>query len=61
MRALDRILRAGHYWVSNWYKPIHHIAHWDRYSRPANSAARCGIGIDAWWFDAAKAAKLKNN
>ena len=35
MRALDRVVRAGHYWVSKWYKPVHHVAHWNKYSRPA--------------------------
>jgi microcin C transport system substrate-binding protein len=62
LRALDRVLRAGHYWVPNWYKPTHWVAHWDRYSRPAKRARYDrGIGLDAWWFDAAKAAKLKSN
>jgi microcin C transport system substrate-binding protein len=60
LRALDRVLRAGHYWVSNWYKPVHHIAHWDRYSRPARTP-RYDVGLDSWWYDAAKAAKLKPN
>ena len=60
MRALDRVLRAGHYWVPNWYKPAHHIAHWDRFSWPA-IRPRFDRGIDSWWFDAAKAAKLKPN
>ena len=23
-RALDRVLRAGRYWVPNWYKPVPH-------------------------------------
>jgi microcin C transport system substrate-binding protein len=59
-RALDRVLRAGHYWVPQWYKPAHHIAHWDKYSRPAKQP-RYDRGIDSWWYDAAKAAKLKNN
>jgi len=60
MRALDRVLRAGHYWVPQWYKPAHHIAHWDRFSRPAKKP-RYDRGIDTWWYDAAKAAKLKSN
>ena len=31
-RALDRVLRAGHYWVPQWYKAAHNIAFWNRYS-----------------------------
>ena len=38
-RALDRVLRAGHYWVPQWYKPAHHVAHWDRFSLAGNQAA----------------------
>ena len=60
-RALDRVLRAGHYWVPQWYKPAHHIAHWDRFSRPAvKPRYERGI-VHTWWYDAAKAAKLKPN
>ena len=29
-RALDRVLRAEHFWVPNWHKASHWIAHWDR-------------------------------
>src|SRR5690606_4685148 len=34
-RALDRVLRAGHYWVPHWYKASHTVAYWDKYSRPS--------------------------
>ena len=60
MRALDRVLRAGHYWVPNWYKGTHWMAHWDKYSRPAIRPLY-DRGIDSWWYDAAKATKLKTN
>jgi microcin C transport system substrate-binding protein len=57
--ALDRVLRSGHYWVPQWYKATHHIAYWDRFSRPA-IAPKFDRGIeDTWWYDAAKAAKLE--
>lgn len=57
-RALDRVLRAGHYWVPHWYKPSNNIAYWDKFSRPATKP-RFDRGIlDTWWYDAAKAAKL---
>jgi len=60
-RALDRVLRAGHYWVPQWYKPIHHIAHWDRFSRPAIKPGYDRGIVDTWWYDAAKAEKLRSN
>jgi microcin C transport system substrate-binding protein len=57
-RALDRVLRAGHYWVPHWYKASHTIAYWDKFSRPGTKP-RFDRGIlDTWWYDDAKAAKL---
>jgi len=54
-RALDRVLRAGRYWVPHWYKPSHWIAQWDLYGRPAKSP-RYDTGImSTWWFDPEKA------
>lgn len=60
-RALDRVLRAGHYWVPQWYKPTHHIAHWDRFSRPSTKPRYNRGIVDTWWYDAAKAEKLRSN
>jgi microcin C transport system substrate-binding protein len=56
--ALDRVLRAGHYWVPHWYKAKHTIAYWDRYSRPAIKPKFDRGILDTWWWDAEKAAKL---
>ena len=60
-RALDRVLRAGHYWVPHWYKAAHHLAFWDKFSRPATKPAFSRGVIDTWWYDEAKAAKLAAN
>ena len=38
-RALDRMLRAGHYWVPHGTRPSNSIAYWDKFSRPENQAA----------------------
>jgi len=60
-RALDRVLRAGHYWVPHWFKAAHHVAYWDKFARPAvKPRYERGI-IHTWWYDAEKAAKLKSN
>ena len=57
-RAIDRVLRAGHYWVPHWFKAAHHIACWDKFARPALKP-RYGRGIlDTWWYDEARAARL---
>jgi microcin C transport system substrate-binding protein len=58
-RALDRVIRAGRYWISNWYKPSHWIAYWDVFGRPP-AQPRYFRGIpDTWWYDPAKAAKIQ--
>jgi microcin C transport system substrate-binding protein len=58
-RALDRVLRAGHYWVPHWYKAAHHIAYWDKFGRPATKPRYARGILDTWWYDAQKAEKLK--
>ena len=60
-RAIDRVLRAGHYWVPQWYKPVHTVAFWDEFSRPAVKPKYDEGVIETWWYDADKAAKLKKN
>lgn len=57
-RALDRVLRAEHYWTSHWGKSVHHVAHWDRFGRPETKPPFERAIIDTWWYDQAKAAKL---
>ena len=54
-RALDRVLRAGRYWVPQWYKGSHWLAYWDRFERPKEKP-RYGRGIpDTWWAKSDKA------
>jgi microcin C transport system substrate-binding protein len=58
-KALDRVLRAGRYWVPHWYKASHWIAYWDVFARPATKP-RYSRGIpETWWYDRDKAAKLE--
>ena len=59
--ALDRVLRAGHYWVPHWYKAAHNIAYWDKFSRPETKPLYDRGVIETWWYDDAKAAKLAAN
>jgi microcin C transport system substrate-binding protein len=59
--ALDRVLRAGHYWVPQWHSGRHYVAHWDKYARPATPPHYARGFMDSWWYDAAKAAKLSTN
>lgn len=60
-RALDRVLRTGHYWVPQWYKASHNIAHWDKFARPPVKPLYDRGIVDTWWYDAEKGAKLKTN
>ncbi|MGE0628601.1 MAG: extracellular solute-binding protein [Hyphomicrobiaceae bacterium] len=57
-RALDRVLRAGHYWVPHWYKASHALAFWDKFGRPPVKPKYARGVIDTWWYDTAKAARL---
>lgn len=56
--ALDRVLRAGRYWVPEWYNDAFRLAFWDRFARPAVKPLYDRGVNDTWWIDAAKAAKL---
>ena len=57
-RALDRVLRAEHFWVPNWHKGSHWIAHWDVFGRPAIKPKYDRGIVDTWWYDADKAARI---
>jgi microcin C transport system substrate-binding protein len=61
MKALDRVLRAGHYWVPQWYKGAHNVPHWNKFSRPPAKPKYDLGAVDTWWLDADKQAKLKTN
>jgi microcin C transport system substrate-binding protein len=61
-RALDRLFRAGRYWVPQWYRANHPIAYWDLFAHPAK-LPRYAQGVGApenWWSDPAKLAKVEN-
>ena len=58
VRALDRVLRAKHIWVPNWYKGSHWIAYWDVYGRP-DAKPPYARGDEFWWWDAEKEAALR--
>ncbi len=59
-RALDRILRNGHYWVPHWYKAGHWLAYWNKFSRPVTKPPYARGVIDLWWYDVKKAKQLGN-
>jgi microcin C transport system substrate-binding protein len=57
-RALDRVLRAGRYWIPHWYSPVDRVAYWDIFDRPERMP-KYEIGyVSTWWFDEDKARKI---
>jgi microcin C transport system substrate-binding protein len=60
-KALDRVIRAGRYWIPHWYKASHWIAYWDVFGHPVTKP-RYFRGIpETWWYDHDKAAKLEKS
>jgi len=58
-KALDRVIRAGRYWIPHWYKASHWLAFWDVFGRPATKP-RYARGIpETWWYDRDKAGTLE--
>mgnify|MGYP000698832156 CR=1 FL=1 len=57
-RALDRLLRAGRYWVPHWYKAEHNLAYWDVYDSPPEKPRYSRGIVETWWLDAGQAQKL---
>ncbi len=58
-KALDRVLRAEDFWVPQWYKNTSTVAYYDIYDHPAALPPYALGEMDFWWFDQAKADKLK--
>ena len=60
-RALDRVFRAGRYWIPQWYRASHTIAYWDMFAHPAKPPKYAGTGApEIWWADPAKTTNAVN-
>ncbi len=61
-RALDRVFRAGRYWIPQWYRSTHPIAYWDMFLHPAKPPKYAqGTGApEIWWADPAKITNAAN-
>ncbi|WP_406856194.1 extracellular solute-binding protein [Alsobacter sp. KACC 23698] len=57
-RALDRVLRAGRYWIPMWYKASHWLAYWDMFGKPAAKPKYARGAPGTWWYDEAKAKRI---
>lgn len=58
-RALDRALRSLQFWVPQYYSANWNVAYWDQYEHPESMPPYALGELDFWWFDADKAAGLK--
>jgi len=56
-RALDRVLLHHHFVVPHWHIAMDRILYWDKFGVP--EPHRRGTSTRYWWFDAAKAQRLK--
>jgi microcin C transport system substrate-binding protein len=48
-RALDRVLRAGFYWIPQWHKAVHWLAYWDRFEHLAEQPPYARGAPEVWW------------
>lgn len=59
MKAIDRVLRAHHFWIPNWYAPNHRIATWNMFGWKDEKPDYFFPVERLWWFDKDKAATLQ--
>ncbi|MBL8587155.1 MAG: ABC transporter substrate-binding protein [Methylobacteriaceae bacterium] len=57
-RALDRLLRAGRYWIPMWFRDEAWVAYWDAYARPATRPKYGSGAPDLWRWDPDKAKRI---
>jgi microcin C transport system substrate-binding protein len=57
-KVIDRVLRARHYWVPNWYSDKHRLGHWDLFGRPQSAPKYEFRPEETWWFDPARATAI---
>ncbi|MBD8514116.1 ABC transporter substrate-binding protein [Photobacterium sp. CAU 1568] len=55
--ALDRVLQWNFFVIPQWHLSKFRVATWDKFDRPA-VRPKYTLGVDTWWVDTAKAAKL---
>ena len=54
-RVLDRLLRAGRYWIPMWYRNVAWLSYWDAFARPPVTPKFSTGAPGTWWWDAEKA------
>jgi microcin C transport system substrate-binding protein len=59
VRALDRVLRSIRFWVPEWNKNSYTVAYYDIFGHPENPPTYALGEMSYWWYDQAKADKLR--
>ncbi len=57
-KALDRVLRWGHYVVPNWHIRYDRVAYWNKFGQP-DVIPPDGVQFNAWWVDEEEAKELE--
>lgn len=57
-KCLDRLLRAGRYWIPMWWNDEVWLAHWDMFDRPQTNPKFGSGAPGTWWYDADKAKRI---
>ena len=58
VRAMDRVLLWGRYFVPLHHRNEDYVAWWDKFGRP-EATPLYGVMVESWWEDPAKAAALR--
>lgn len=57
-KCLDRLLRAGRYWIPMWWNASEWLAYWDMFDRPQTKPKYSSGAPSIWWYDAEKAKRI---
>ncbi|WNJ89529.1 extracellular solute-binding protein [Bosea sp. 685] len=57
-KCLDRLLRAGRYWIPMWWNAHEWLAYWDMFDRPQTKPKYTSGAPGIWWYDAEKAKRI---
>ncbi len=55
IRALDRVLRANHFWIPNWHATNHRVAYWDMFGWRDPKPDYLFPVERLWWYEEDKA------
>lgn len=57
-KCLDRLLRAGRYWIPMWWNASEWLAYWDMFDHPQTKPKYSSGAPGLWWYDAEKAKRI---